>query len=171
MADGIVFTSIAAAHAWLKQEGYDITDRSVRNHIQEGKLPAEKNRTGKVKSIRLIDLERYAKNHLQKIVADPTSDRDRLVKGQADKVEIENKIKLGKLIDRETEEQRDAAILSGFRQHLETSAPDRLQGILADILKLIDDGNLRAAIIARQPGWLEQDMDMLADIFDEFEGA
>ena len=169
MPEGIL-TSISEAHSWLIDSGYDITERSVLNHVRDGKLPAEKSRNNKVKAIRLIDLERYAKNHLQKI-SGTDDDRDQLRKEQIRKLQLENDAKEGKFLNREEEEQRDAAILAGFRRHLEASAPDRLQGIIAEILKLIDDGNIRAAIVARQPAWLERDMDQLADIFDGFEGV
>ena len=165
-----ILSSISDAHSWLIDHDYDITERSVLNHVREGKLPAEKSRNNKVKSIRLLDLERYAKNHLQKI-AGVDDERDQLRKEQVRKLKLENDAKEGKFLNREEEEQRDAAILSGFRRHLEASAPDRLQGMIAEILKLIDDGNIRAAIVARQPAWLERDMDQLADIFDGFSGA
>lgn len=172
MTEQQTLSSIPAAHAWLTAQGYEITERSVRNHVDAGMLPAEKSRNGKIKQIRMLDLERYAKNHLQKASAIETDGhRTRMIKEQADKLELENNIKRGKYLDREAEEQRDAAILSGLRRNIENAAPDRLQAILAEILKLIEDQSLRAAIVARQPEWLQQDMDVLADVFDGFHGV
>ncbi len=163
--------SIPAAHAWLQEEGYEITERSVRNHVQLGNLPAERSRNGKVKSIRLIDLKRYAKNHLQQADGSDQSDnRARLIKEQADKLELENDIKRGKYLDRAEEEQRDAAVLAAFRRHIEGSAPDRIQGFIAEIGKVIGD-EARPMLVARQPEWLQQDMDFLSRMFDGFRGA
>jgi len=163
--------SIPQAHAWLEEQGYDITERSVRNHVKQGLLPAERSRNGRVKSIRMIDLQRYAKKHLQRAASEAEDSRSELISLQADKLRLENDLKRGKYLLREAEEQRDAAVLAGLRRHLETSAPDRLQAILAEVLKQIDSETIRAAIVARQPEWLQRDMDRLADIFDEFHGA
>jgi len=166
-----VLDSIPAAHAWLEEQGYDITECSVRNHVQLGNLPAEKSRNGKVKSIRLIDLERYARNHLQRNDGnDPSDNRARLLKEQADKLELENNIKRGKYLDRAEEQQRDAAVLAAFRRHIEGGAPDRMHGFIAEIGKLVGD-EVRAMLVARQPEWLQQDMDYLSRMFDGFKGA
>ena len=67
-------TSIPQAHAWLTERGYAITERSVRNHVQSGMLPAERHRNGKVKAIRVIDLERYARNHLERATEEQTGE-------------------------------------------------------------------------------------------------
>jgi hypothetical protein len=162
--------SIPAAHRWLTEHGYDVTERTVRNHVDQGLLPAERSRGGKVKAIREIDLERYAKNNLTRNQPEQGDDRTRLIRAQADEREFNLALKRGQYLDREEEEQRDAAVLAGLRRHLESAAPDRLQGILATISTLVDE-DTRAAIVARTPEWLQQDLDVLADIFDQFEGA
>lgn len=164
-------SSIPKAHTWLEEQGYNITERSVRNHVKQGLLPAERSKNGRVKAIRMIDLERYAKQHLAGGNNQAEDSRAELIGLQADKLRLENDLKRGKYLLREEEEQRDAAILSGLRRHFETAAPDRLQAILADILKLVDSEALRTAIVARQPEWLQRDMDLLADAFDEFHGV
>jgi len=161
--------NIPAAHAWLIENGYDITERSVRNHAKAGMLPAERTRNGKIKQIRIKDLDRYARQHLERTDA-PSDDKARLLKAQADKLEIENDIKRGRYLDRAEEEQRDAAILASFRQHLERSAPDRLQSLLAEVGQHID-ATARAKINALQPQWLQRDLDSLAGMFDSFQGA
>lgn len=164
--------TIADAHEWLTEQGFTVTERTVRNHIKSGMLPAQTSRNKKVTGIRLLDLARYAKIHLAKPdVADPSDHRARLLKQQADKIELENDIKRGKYIDRAEEEQRDAAVLAGFRKHLENAAPDRLNELISDLLKGIKDEKVRASIIAMQPEWLESDMNRLADIFDTYHGA
>jgi len=171
MSDQPTLTSIPQAHNWLIDQGYDITERTVRNHVAGGMLPATRSRGGKVQEIRILDLENYAKNHLERATGEEEDARTRNIRLQGDARELDLAIKRGQFIDKDEEEQRDAAILSGLRRHLETSAPDRLQAILAEISKLVDDEALRSLIVARQPEWLQRDMDTLADIFDQFEGA
>ncbi len=168
-----VFTSVAAAHRWLEDEGYGLTERTLGNHLKDGLCQAERYRNGKVKQITLAQLEKYARMHLVKTLPQgPQLDlKARLIKEQADKIELENAKKRGELINLAEEEQRDAMILAGFRRHLENSAADRLQGLLNDILKTVKDEKLRSEIVARQPGWLQQDLDLLADIFDGFVGV
>jgi len=170
VSEAATLSSIPAAHAWLVAQGYELTERSVRNHVEQGLLPAEKSRNGKVKQIRLLDLERYAKSHLQRKENDEGADRARLIKAQAEKIELENDAKRGKYLDRAEEEQRDAAVLAAFRRHLENAAPDRLQAIIAQVGKLVD-AETRNKIAARQPEWLQKDMDFMAKMFDRFGGG
>ena len=171
MTEPATLKSIPAAHAWLTAAGYAITERSVRNHVDQGMLPAKRSRNGRVEQIRILDLERYARQHLQRqTVAEIGDDKARLIKQQADKLELENDLKRGRYLDKAEEEQRDAAILAGFRRHLETAAPDRLQSLLAEIAKDLDE-KTRARLVARQPEWLQADMDYLAGVFDRFEGV
>lgn len=162
--------SIAAAHAWLQAAGYNLTERSVRNHIDVGMLPARRAKNGKVEAIRMQDLERYARTHLAKNEPDPGNDRDRLLKAQADKIELENDLKRGRYLDAAEEEQRDAAVLSAFRRHLEAAAADRLADQISTIIKELPKDQ-RNKITALQPAWLQQDLDFLATMFDQFQGA
>lgn len=163
--------SIPAAHAWLTEQGYRLTEKTLRNHVQQGKLPTEKHRNGKVKLIRLLDLERYARQWLDPTASADSDDyRARLIKAQAEKTELDNDIKRGRYLDREKEEQRDAAILASFRRHIESAAADRMQQFIAEVTKHVT-AETRAVLIAKQPGWIQQDLDFLARMFDGFAGV
>lgn len=165
------FPSIPAAHAWLTEQGYHLTEKTLRNHVQQGKLPTEKHRNGKVKLIRLLDLERYARQWLDQPAGQVSDDyRARLIKAQAEKTELDNDIKRGRYLDREKEEQRDAAVLASLRRHIESAAADRVQQFVADVVKHVS-AETRAVIVAKQPAWVQQDLDYLARMFDGFLGA
>lgn len=165
------FSGIPAAHSWLLTQGYQLTEKTLRNHVDQGKLPAEKHRNGKVKQIRMIDLDRYARQWLERNDPDAENNhRARLIKEQADKIALDNDIKRGRYLDREVEEQRDAAVLASFRRHIESATPDRLQEMIANISKMVD-ADTRAKIVAMQPAWIASDLEFLSRMFDGFKGA
>lgn len=172
--------SIPKAHAWLQEQGYDITERTVRNHVESGMLPAKRSRNGKVTAIRLLDLERYARNYLQGIAdAQDGGVREELLREQVLEKRMKNQERAGMFMPLEEVKQRSTKLFSGLRRHVETAVPERVQRNTASILAVVDsvvtDEDLRArihsAVSARQPELIERDMDFIADMFDQFKGV
>jgi hypothetical protein len=171
--------SIPKAHAWLIEHGYEITERTVRNHVESGMLPARRSRNGKVTAIRLIDLERYARNYLEKVEDDEGATRAEFLREQIIEKRMKNQERAGMTMHLGEVKQRSTKLFSGLRRHTETAVPERVQRNTASFLAVVDsvvtDEDLRArihsAVSARQPELIERDMEFLADMFDQFKGA
>lgn len=162
--------NLEQAAAWLIQQGFLVSARTVRNHADRVAGFPRKQKDGSYLQAEVLDYARRAwENPSQPLVGDdkPADHADAIKRETARKLQMDNDIKAGHYLLRSSEEQRDAAVLAGFRRHLESSAPERLQALLAEIGAHLPDG-VKGIITARQPEYLQRDLDFLADMFDGF---
>lgn len=163
--------SVTTAYDYLVAQGFTLTRRTLQNHIKAGLLGANKDRSGKVKSIDHAALEKYATAHLERrAMQEEVSHRMRKEKAEADIAEAKAHRMRGMYLDATEEEQRDAAVLLGIRRHLEISVPDRAKQIISGISSLLTDEQ-RGQLSARLPELIEQDKETIADIFDRLARA
>lgn len=138
-------------------------------------IGVEKNRTGKVTGIDHKALMKYAEAHLVKKSAllemtEVLDDRSRLLKAQADKIELENKIKSGMYLLRSEEEARDARILAGIKQGVENFGSFIVQQLIIQAGEIIGE-ECRIKIGRMTPELLAYYNDQAQDLFDRYAQA
>jgi len=159
MTDDQFFPTKKEAFTWYAENGGQRKRASFYEHV-----PATGRQVARFTVSEMLRIEGGGRDEYVE------DSRARLIKAQADKMEFENAVKQGKYLEREAEEQRDAAVLAALRRHIESAAPDRLQNILARISEQVDE-KTRSKMIAIQPDWLASDMDFIDQMFDQFIGA
>lgn len=162
--------NLEQAAAWLIQQGFLVSPRTVRNHAERVAAFPRKQKDGSYLQSEILDYARRSwENPSRPMVGDvaPADHTDAIKRETARKLQMDNDIKAGLYLLRSSEEQRDAAVLAGFRRHLESSAPERLQALLAEIGAHLPD-DVKGIVTARQPEYLQRDLDFLADMFDGF---
>ena len=170
-----MYPSIPQALKALHDNGYDVPKRTFYDHVSKGLIGVEKSRTGKVNGIDHKALMRYAEAHLVKKsaiveMAEQMDDRSRLLKAQANKIELENKIKEGQYLLRSEEEARDARILAGIKQGVENFGPFIVQQLIIQAGDHIGV-DCRAKIGRLAPELLAYYSDQAQDLFDRYARA
>lgn len=170
-----MYTSIPKAIAALHDNGYDVPRRTFYHHVNIGLIGVEKNRTGKVTGIDHKALIKYAEAHLVKKAAliemtEVLDDRARLLKAQADKIETDNKIKMGLYVLLSDEERRDAQILSAIKQGVENFGRHIIQQLILRSGEFIGH-DCRIKMAQMTPELLAYYNDQAQDLFDRFAQA
>lgn len=165
------FTTLVEAVRWVIEQGYLVKERSAHDHIKAG-VPRQKDGTWLQKQV-----EEYAQrtweNPSRTVEAVQDGDgghKARLLKANADLMELKVLEKQGNLLDAAEEEARDAAVLLAIRRHLELFGPELLKAIINDLAGMVPD-EIRTQMLQRLPEWNEGYQERVAEVFDQMAQA
>ena len=163
-ASGERFKNIEQAAAWIIQQGYIVSARSVRNHADKPGFP-KKQKDG---SFLQVEVAAYAaanwENPSKPAVDDPaemkTAQRNELIAEQTRKLRLANEITEGNYILRSLVEQEFAARASFLKRDLFNLGPrfvdrlmDKFSALLKDAGVSIDGVNLHALVPDMEDFW------------------
>lgn len=159
------FATVIEASRWVMAQGYLVKERSACDHIKAG-VAREKDGT-----YRQDKVEDYARrtweNPAQAVVESAAADdyKGRLLKANAELMELKVKQQHGRLLDAAEEEARDAAVLLAIRRHLELGVVERVKGMIGDLSDILSEEQQAAAMV-RLPEWIELEQERIAAAFD-----
>lgn len=159
------FATLQAAAEHVRELGFIVGQRSAENHIKAG-VAREKDGTylqTKVEEFAGRTWENPSRSAA--VDADDDSYKARLVKANAEMMELKLAERRGALLDAAEEEARDAAILLGIRRHLENGVPERIKRMIADLAVVMTEEQ-QALAMTRLPEWIELELERVADAFD-----
>jgi hypothetical protein len=170
------FSTVLEAARWVMAHGFLVKERSACDHIKAG-VPRQKDGTylqAQVEEYAVRTWENPSRQMLEGGEED-SGHKARLLRANADLMELKVAEKKGALLDAAEEEARDAAILLGIRRHMEQGLPERIKAMVAELAGAWREGmtaeEFSAAAMVRLPEWIEADMDRLAEAFDKMAQA
>lgn len=153
------FTSTIEAARWIMAEGYLVKERSAQDHVKQN-VARQKDGTYLQKHV-----EEYARrtweNPGQTQLQPEMDDKARLIKAQADKLELGNEVTRGQYLLKSEEEARDARVLAAIKQAVENFGPFIIQD-------LITIGKEQQHLDSAAPTLLARYSDQAADLFNRF---
>lgn len=158
------FVTLQAAAEHVRELGFIVGQRSAENHIKAG-VAREKDGTYLQAKVEEFAGRTWENPSRSAADADDDSYKARLVKANAELMELKVAEKRGAVLDAAEEEARDAAVLLGIRRHLENGVPERIKRMIADLSAVMTEEQ-QALAMTRLPEWIELELERVADAFD-----
>lgn len=165
---GLRWRKVSEIARWLVQQGYQVQERTVRNHLKARRFSAREDG-----EFHQEDIEVYAERELKRPGTDQlnpagASHKDRLTAAMADERELKTKKLKGELIDAGEEEARDARLWRAVRNDIENYAPNVITELVERVIACGIPEEIRPRITALVPELREMYEDFLAEMFERY---